>query len=181
VAARSVDPAIATVDKFGLPTEWSLLAEREEEKAAREAMVENLFDEVLDVVAKHLGYERLHEKWLRFAESKPQISKKKKRGRPAHPDIDAGLLAELDRRAAALSPEAGHGLPAELARDVANRAGPGMCEINDRLSKTSGGTRAEAIEKRIGTALRKRSQQAADENLVRRVIRRRSGTSLLEF
>jgi hypothetical protein len=178
IPARAAVGAVATVDKFGLPTEWaSLLTESEQERSDRQGAALKLLHEVFELAARHLGEQRVGEEWSRFAEGHP--------GRPSgpgNPEIDTALLEEWDRRASQLAPDERRRLARAIAEDVEKGTSDWARALHDRLYGTATrGITAVAVEQRIRRALRQRDERSATERLMRRAFPDRVRPTLLSW
>jgi len=128
-------------DRFGLPLNWSLLGETEDQRIDRMASVIGAVGELYTVAVRHLGKQFAREVWKAAAKGRPGRPKGRK-----DPERDELLLKMYDRFVSGKDEKARKSVPRELAEFV-------KCKGADLFPATTG-----AIEQRIRRLLKAREQ-----------------------
>jgi hypothetical protein len=155
-------------DRFGLPTNWTLL---DFDTADREAAVASLVRDVFSVAVRHLGEDRARTLCAGAA-----ARKRGRRPNDGPTAVDEALLAIYDARAPGLTRLQLAALPRRIALERPRIPG-----------RREHGQSAESIQKHLRRALRRRAAARAQDALRRAAEQkradeyRRSGGSLMDF
>jgi hypothetical protein len=99
------------VDRFGLPLNWSLVAETSTERAKRTRKVIQLLVEVYGATVRQLGEPHAKAAWLLVSRKKPGRPK----GLKKDPDLDRWLLEFYDAEARHIDETRRRSLPRQIA------------------------------------------------------------------
>ena len=150
-------PPLPTRDKFGLPLNWTLLTDTEEQRTERFVSVVMLLREVHDAAVYQLGTSLAKVAWKHATKGKPGRPK----GRRKNPDQDAELLRNYDAASNQMDEKRRRSLPrllAEAMKDTYPQDFPvGVGSIETRVRRliknreAERNARVEAVRKLAAT------------------------------